>query len=261
MGGGRDAVRSTPYRLPVCAESGGPDTVPAAFAAATADPTRPWLTWYDDQTGERVELSGGTAANWLAKTANLLLEGCGRAAPAVAVVAVPPHWQTAVIMLGCWSAGLTVAPAGGGPAEVVFAAADQAAGYAGSGADVFALALAPMAAPLRAVPPGTADYLAEVRAHGDFFTPAVPVRPDDPATPESSHADLCRAATARAAALGIAPGARVLIDLAIHPDPADWLLAPLLAGASTVLCDHLDPDRLPGRTATERATVTLTRPA
>ncbi|MGH3681973.1 MAG: TIGR03089 family protein [Natronosporangium sp.] len=243
-------------------DTDGPATVPAAFAAATADPARPLLTWYDDGTGERVELSGATCANWLAKTANLLVDGVGLAAPATAVVDAPPHWQTAVIMLGCWSAGLAVAPPGEVDAEVVFAAADRVVRYpTGTGGELFALALAPLAAPLREVPPGTADYVVEVRAYGDHFAPPAPVRPEDPATPERSHAELCRAATARAAALGIVPGARVLIDVTAHPDPTDWLLAPLLAGASTVLCGHPDAGRLPDRIAAERVTVSLTASA
>lgn len=239
-------------------ENDRPLTVPAAFAAATADPARPLLTWYDDSTGERVELSGASCANWLAKTANLLVDGVGLAAPASAVVDAPPHWQTAVIMLGCWSAGLAVAPPGEVDAEVVFAAADRVVRYpTDTGAELFGLALAPLAAPLREVPPGAADYVVEVRGYGDHFSPPAPVQPDDPATPERSHAQLCRAAGARATALGIVPGARVLIDVTAHPDPADWLLAPLLAGASTVLCANLDPARLADRIATERVTAVL----
>ena len=33
---------------------------------------RPVVTFYDDATGERVELSAATYANWVAKTAGLL---------------------------------------------------------------------------------------------------------------------------------------------------------------------------------------------
>jgi uncharacterized protein (TIGR03089 family) len=247
-----------PDACPTTAPDTAPDTIPEAFAAATAQPARPLLTWYDDRSGERVELSGATCANWLAKTANLLVEGVGLEPGAVAVVDAPPHWQTAVIMLGCWSAGLLVAPPAAGGAEVVFAAAGQAGRYADAGAEVFALALAPLAAPLAEVPPGAADYLVEVRGFGDFFTPAVPVTPADPATPEHRQGQLCRAAAARAAALGIAPGARVLIDVAAYPEARDWLLAPLLASASTVLCGNLDPARLAARVAAERATASLT---
>ena len=35
---------------------------------------RPLITFYDDATGERVELSAATTANWAAKAANLLRE-------------------------------------------------------------------------------------------------------------------------------------------------------------------------------------------
>jgi uncharacterized protein (TIGR03089 family) len=230
-----------------------PTTIPAAFAAATAaDPARPLLTWYDDGTGERAELSGVTCANWLSKTANLLLDGCGLGAGDVAVVDAPPHWQTAAIMLGCWSAGLQIAEPGGGTRpDVVFATADRATSYAG---DVFGLALAPLAAPLRNPPPGVADYVTEARAHGDHFLPIA--TPDDLATTRTQR-DLCRHAATRATALGIRPGARVLIDVAAHPDPLDWLLAPLLARASMVLCAHLDPAALPARVTAERVTITL----
>jgi uncharacterized protein (TIGR03089 family) len=242
-----------------------PATVPAAFAAATAaDPARPLLTWYDDRTGERAELSGATCANWLSKTANMLVDGYGAAAGEEAVVDAPPHWQTAVIMLGCWSAGLAVtagaaAPGAVASTTVVFATADRAGGYAGRAAEVFGLALAPLAAPLREGPAGVADYVTEVRAYGDFFTPARPVAPDDPATPDASHDALCERAADRASALGISAPARVLIDTAAYPDPLDWLLAPLVAGASVVLCGHLDPATVAARTAAERVNVTLVR--
>lgn len=97
------------------------------FADAIApDPTRPLLTWYDDATGERTELSGATLANWVAKTANLLVDELALGPGSTAGVLLPPHWQTAAVLLGCWSAGLTVA---GEPADVdvLFAAVDRAA--------------------------------------------------------------------------------------------------------------------------------------
>ncbi|COV98655.1 TIGR03089 family protein [Mycobacterium tuberculosis] len=37
-----------------------------------ADPVGPRITYYDDATGERIELSAVTLANWAAKTGNLL---------------------------------------------------------------------------------------------------------------------------------------------------------------------------------------------
>src|SRR5690348_1300829 len=111
-------------------------TVGARFAAIVAvDPTRPLLTWYDDSNGERAELSGATLANWVAKTANLLVEGAGLDPGDRATVLLPPHWQTAAVLLGCWSAGVTVraesaqqpaTASGADQGEVGFATPDRA---------------------------------------------------------------------------------------------------------------------------------------
>jgi uncharacterized protein (TIGR03089 family) len=251
-------------------------------AAVAADPTRPLLTWYDDATGDRTELSGATLANWVAKTANLLVDGGGLGTGDLAGVLLPPHWQSAAVLLGCWTAGVTVvtpdpmsdadstgasdrgapdAPAQG--VDVVFAALDRV-GEAGRwpAGERYALGLAPLAAPLRgALPEGFADYVVEVRGHGDHFTSYTPVGPDDVAStlvtgPAATHRDLCQRALARAAQWGLGPRDRILIDAAASPDPVDWLLAPLLAGASLVLCGHLDAAKLADRIAAERVTVT-----
>ena len=42
-----------------------------------ADPAGPRITYYDDATGERIELSTVTLANWAAKTGNLLRDELG----------------------------------------------------------------------------------------------------------------------------------------------------------------------------------------
>ncbi|HEY2948139.1 MAG TPA: TIGR03089 family protein [Micromonosporaceae bacterium] len=228
-------------------------------AAVAADPARPLFTWYDDAIGERTELSGATLDNWVAKTANLLVDGCGLGTGDRAGVLLPPHWQTAAVLLGCWSAGITLGEQGQ-PVEVVFAGQDRVAEADGwSAAERYALALAPFAAPLREVPDGFADYVAEVRAYGDRFTPYAPVSGGDVATASgpTSHAELCAAAVERAAELGVEPGVRVLVDAEAHPDPLDWLLAPLAVGGSIVLCGNLDRVRLADRMAAEKAAVTL----
>jgi uncharacterized protein (TIGR03089 family) len=222
--------------------------------AVAADPTRPVLTWYDDATGERVELSGTTLDNWVAKTANLLVDGCGLGPGDRAAVVVPPHWQTAAVMLGCWAAGLSVTTIPD-EADVIFSVT---ATIESTATDRFLLGLAPMGLPMRhAVPDGWADYIVEVRGHGDHFAPADPVRPDTPATPELSHAALVTVARERAAALGIPAGGRVLVDGATHPDPLDWLLAPLAAGASIVLCGQFDRGGLDARVIAERVDAVL----
>ncbi|MEJ3741914.1 TIGR03089 family protein [Actinomycetes bacterium KLBMP 9797] len=208
------------------------------------DPTQPVFTWYDDVTGERIELSGATLENWVAKTANLLVDGLGLGPGDRAAVLLPPHWQTAAVLLGCRAAGLAV-DTGAGAVDVVFAAADRVdEARVRVAGDRFVLGLAPMALPMRSVPEGFADFVLEVRGYGDRFAgpPAPPV--DD-------------GAQERAAALGIRKGDRVLIDAAVHPDPLDWLFTPLAAGATVVLCGHLDRAKLPSRVSAERVTAEL----
>jgi len=212
-----------------------PDDIARVLAGAVKrDPTRPLLTWYDDATGERTELSGATLANWVAKTANLLVDGIGLGPGDRAGVSLPPHWQTAGVLLGCWSAGVEVVD-GSAPADVVFAAADRVE-EAGDAGERFVLSLHPFALPMPAAPAGWQDYNLEVRAFGDHFAPAYPLvvegDPDD-----------------------LAPGDRVLVDAAAHPDPREWLVGPLAAGASVVLCGNLDRSKLADRVAAEQVTV------
>ena len=232
------------------------ETIPAAFAdAVRRDPTAPLLTFYDDATGDRTELSGATLDNWVSKTANMLADGSGLGAGDRVAVLLPPHWQTAAILLGAWSAGLAVDL--GNDADVVFATPELASAGAG---ERYATGLLPLAMPLRQVPPGYADYVVEVRAFGDRFTPIHPVNGDDPAytgRDDRSHRETVDDAVQRAAAMGIAKGDRVLIDARTHREPMDWLLAPLVADASVVLCANLDPGTVAKRTVAERVTVTM----
>jgi uncharacterized protein (TIGR03089 family) len=204
-------------------------TTVAALLAAV-EPTRPVLTWYDDGTGERTELSGATLGNWVAKTANLLVDGVGAQPGDRAVILLPPHWQTAAVLLGAWSAGLVVATEPG-PGEVGFATPSHAGDLSQS--DRYLVGLHPLGLPLPSVPDGYLDYAVEVRSYGDVFRPSAP-------------------STVEPGALELPAGERVLIDVDTYPDPRDWLLAPLAAGASTVLCRRLDRSLLAKRAEAER---------
>ncbi|GGM34229.1 TIGR03089 family protein [Dactylosporangium sucinum] len=236
------------------------NTVPSLFAAIVGrDPSLPLVTFYDDASGERAELSGATLANWVAKTANLLVDGCGLGPGDQATVWLPPHWQSAAVLLGAWSAGLTVAygePTAAGAAVEFASLSVVEAGVPAGPPDRFVLGLAPMGMPLREVPAGWTDFVADMRRHGDHF-PGAPVGDDtvalvDPDGTPFTHAALLERAAARAAELGI-DGGRVLIDADVYPWPVDWLLAPLAAGASLVLSTHTDLAKLPGRAESEQA--------
>jgi uncharacterized protein (TIGR03089 family) len=247
------------------------DLTPAGLlsAALADDPARPLITYYDDATGERTELSVATLDNWVAKTANLLVDGCGLVPGDQAVALLPAHWQTAAVLLGCWSAGVATAHGARtdqpSPVDVVFAAADRAdEARRWPAGDRYALGLAPLGMPMREPPDDFADYVADVRQYGDRFVPAEPVDPSGPALvglPRGplSHQALATAGADRAQQLGLEPGGRLLVvDSADAPArPADWLLAPLAAGASVVLCRNTDPEKLAQHAEQEQVTVRL----
>jgi hypothetical protein len=69
---------------------------------------KPFLTWYDDHRGERVELSFKTFDNWVAKTANLLVDELGAEPGDRVAAALVDHWQAPVLLAACWRAGVGV---------------------------------------------------------------------------------------------------------------------------------------------------------
>lgn len=230
--------------------------------ALRADPGRPLLTYYDDATGERIELSAATLDNWVSKTANLLVDGSWTDADRAAVL-LPPHWQHAAVLLGCWSAGLTVVAGESAAAEVAFSTVDRHAEAVDSGADdVYVLSLHPLGAPVSDLPGGALDFATEVRAHGDHFAPTTPVTGDPRALVDAdghtrTQAELVEVAAERAAEWGLSKDDRVLVAVEDHTPVEDWLLAALSAGASTVLVRHADAGSLAGRVAAERVTVVV----
>src|SRR5277367_6741635 len=101
-------------------------TTPAELLAheLSRDGSRPFLTYYDDASSERVELSIATTINWVAKTANYLADDHGVDSGDLVTVRLPLHWQTAIVLLACWSAGAQVSFDDGG--IVTFATPDLA---------------------------------------------------------------------------------------------------------------------------------------
>jgi len=243
------------------------DRTPADLlrSALAADPARPLVTFYDDATGERVELSVATFANWVAKTANLLQDDLAVAPGDRVALLLPAHWQTAVWLLACSSVGV-LADVGGDPAaaDVVVSGPDTLEKARACSGERMALALRPLGGRFPQPPQGFADYAVEVPSQGDRFAPYAPVDPAAPALAvagvELTGAELVERARADAAGHGLAPGSRLLSGL-----PYDgWeglsygLYAPLAAGGSVVLCRHLDQldeKGLAGRRESERVTV------
>ncbi|KOU09260.1 acyl-CoA synthetase [Streptomyces sp. NRRL F-5755] len=242
------------------------DRTPADLlrSALAADPSRPLVTFYDDATGERVELSVATFANWVAKTANYLQDDLAAEPGDRLALLLPAHWQTAVWLLACSSVGV-IADVGGDPAAagLVVSGPDTLEEARACSGERVALALRPLGGRFPQPPEGFADYAAEVPGQGDRFAPYVPVSPQDAALAvdgwELTGAQTVAAALADAAERGLSAGSRLLSGL-----PYDtWaglsagLLAPLAAGGSVVLCrnvDRLDADGLAKREESERVT-------
>src|SRR6201989_3212849 len=97
-----------------------------------ADPVGPRITYYDDATGERIELSAVTLANWAAKTGNLLRDELAAGPASRVAVLLPAHWQTAAVLFGVWWIGAEVVLEGS-EADAAFHLAVCTAGPVGAG--------------------------------------------------------------------------------------------------------------------------------
>ncbi len=231
-------------------------------ARVRADPARPLLTFYDDATGERVELSAATTANWVAKTANLLQDGLGVEPGERVAVLLPLHWQSAVVLVACWSLGAVVT-LGSVDADVVVAAEEDGfdAPRRGAARDVVGVSLRPLGAPLREPVAGVTDFAREVLGYPDEFVGYAPVDDASPALRVGGEQWSGRAlvAAATGAAQRDPASSRVLTVVGYDDEPSVrfGLLAPIAAAGSLVLCRNLDPARLADRAAAERVTATL----
>ena len=107
-------------------------------------------------------------------------------------------------------------------------------------------------------PHGYQDYLAEVRQYSDSAPAYGMIRQTDAASPDgTSYAEWGEVAHGIASLLDLRAGDRLLVDAAEHEEPVKWLLAPLSAGASVVLCANLDRSTLDTRIAAEGVTRVL----
>ncbi|MGK2880093.1 MAG: TIGR03089 family protein [Mycobacterium sp.] len=220
-----------------------------------ADPMGPRITYYDDATGERVELSTVTLVNWANKTANLLRDELGAGPGSAVAVLLPAHWQTAAVLFGIWWIGAEVVY---GDADIAFCTADRmdAADDAVGTGEVVVLSLDAFGKPVPNLPFGVTDYATSVRVHGDQI---IPGRFPGPALAGRSVDQLLAAARDSAERQGLRSGDRVVSSASW--DTADHvianLLAPYVVGASLVQVAHADPAKADRRNMTEKVTRTL----
>ncbi|MDH2415112.1 TIGR03089 family protein [Nocardioides sp. CER19] len=229
------------------------------------DAGRPLVTFYDEATGERTELSVATYANWVAKAGSLLVDELGLERGDRLRVDLPAHWLTVVSLGAAWSTGLVVTDeaADGGRPDAVVTGPDGLARWSsypstGSGRGtgiVLACSLLPLgvrfAEPL---PAGVHDVGVEIWSQPDSFVPWDPPSGEDPAVAFGdairSHEQLWEAAAA-----GSTGGDRLLSEVnPASPPGLSSLTEPLTTGGSVVLVAHADPDRLEAIAVAERVT-------
>ena len=249
-----------------------PSTFPAVLAEQLRrDPSRPVVTFYDDATDERVELSVVTYANWVAKTAGLLQDELELERGGTVLVDLPTHWLAPVWLGAAWSLGLAVTATEDDTADRT---ADRTAvdlvvcgpagleRHAGTGAPVVALSLLSMGARFAdPLPEGVLDYGVVVWGQPDSFLPLDPPKGDDVAWQSGSgtatQAELLEAAGAAATS---SPGTRLLTDAEpCSRTGVEHLLGPLLGGGGTVWVAHPDPGRWDHHAESEQTTIRLRR--
>jgi uncharacterized protein (TIGR03089 family) len=219
------------------------------------------LTYYDADTGERTAVPAGELGERAAAVAALLRQGC-RAR--TAAVRMAPHWQTAAVLLGAWAAGVTVSVEGwataglGGPrpaTDAAFVSAPRARSWLEeppAAAHRFVVGLRPG----DDVPGGYRDFEAAIGPYAGAAPPPVKVGADDMASVDGTTYGAWREIAAGIAeAHGIGRGDRVLIRADSSEQPAGWLLAPLVAGATIVLCAGFDDAQLDEIAAAELVTI------
>lgn len=221
------------------------------------NPMGPRITYYDDATGERIELSSVTLANWAAKTANLVRYELGVGPDSRVAVFLPAHWQTAAVLLGVWWAGAEVVPADAASkgADValctrgLLSEADKAV----NGGEVAVLSLDPFGKPAPGLPIGVTDYATAVRVHGDQF---IAEPSPGAALPGRSTDDVLAEAAQSAQTQNLTASDRVMSDAmwSTERDIIDNLLAVFAVGASLVQVSNPDHSLLARRRESEKVT-------
>jgi uncharacterized protein (TIGR03089 family) len=214
-------------------EDGGVPTL-ADLLRSVREPSRPLVTWDDRRTGERVELSATTTANWVAKTSSLLVDELDAGVGTRVRVGLPSHWLRMVWLLSAWSVG----------AEVV----EQAADVGVSGPELvgeepvrLAASLRPLGGPFVEPPVGFVDLATVVPGQPDDF---VALDLPEPTTAAVDLPDLGRLDHAGLARLAGSDERRLVLEPGPLARDVVRLVAALAGGGSLVLVAGADEDLL-----------------
>lgn len=225
-----------------------------------ADMSCPRITSYDEVTGARMDFSGQTLENWVAKIANFLLEELDLNEQTPILIDLPAGWQPCVLALGALAAGVpwTLAPAetaADSDADIaaVFlspeaidspalqdALADSSADLVAVTTDAFGRGVVETGGELA---PGIIDFGPTVRFYGDHYSAPTPSLAD---AVSALGADLLPDA---------APQRVLCTGWANTSEFAASVLAPLAAGGSVVVVRGMvTPDRLDDIARSEKVT-------
>lgn len=191
------------------------------LANLAADSARPRVTYYNDATGERIELSGSTVLRWVNKAGNWLQDEMDAAPGTTVRVDIPQdHWRAVYWILATWAVGAVLSD--DPDADVRVAMDDPAADLSEPEASLAA---------------------SEITGQPDAFTPYVDPGPDDLAV--DLGGEQVPYAALQAAADHTAPRVVVGADL------PQTLLTTYARDGSLILLRHEDPGKRASRLAAE----------
>ena len=231
-----------------------------------ADGARPLVTFYDDATGERIELSVTTFSNWVSKTAGLVQDELEVERGGLVLVDLPTHWLGVVWLGAAWTAGLCVTTdrEHAADADLVVCGPDGLESYAGQVGDrpVVAISLRPLGARFAdPIPTGVTDYGAVVLAQPDTFVCDDPPSADDLAWRDGERALSQRELLSRVGESPLVDAhGRLLTD--VNPCSEQGLatlISPLLETGAAVWVANPDASSWDRKYADERATAQLLR--
>lgn len=209
----------------------------------------PFLTYYDDRSGERTELSYATFDNWVSKSANLLAEEAGAGPGSTLSLGLVDHWIGAVVVAAAWKLGAVIRTGADDAADIVVVAEDDRGSVRGGHPGLVVVG-GGMGGRVLEDGPGL-DYGAEVLAFADDYDdPRVTMDSPAAATPDGvlTHGEVYTAVAG-----GLPADARLLVARRLD-DGQPRLAMAVCAGASLVWCPRSEATDLTRRAADERVT-------
>ena len=178
------------------------------FMALLAQRQSPALLWYS-APGERVELSGRVFDNWVAKTANFLVDECEVELGSLLALPQRLHWRSLVLAAAGLRVGATLTWEQQAGADVR-ATFDMSELEDAEEEYLLAVASEPLAPRFMGqLPSEVIDYAAEVRSHPDVYMGLAEPTSEGQAWAGTSYGQLMNQLTERARALGAEHGPEV----------------------------------------------------